>query len=145
MLTRKVAPYLSVEADHQGLILHSIYHRPNGWDYLPPGRAVPPARHAVLILNLRSGGGKAERFGGTRNHLAMDLGLDRGDVVGALDAFGAARERAVDVGEVNGRVFVNTVSLGLYAEIIRSPQYRDAKLDTTLSALPRLLGPANSR
>jgi hypothetical protein len=77
-----------------------------------PGRAVPPARHAVLILNLRSGGGKAERFGGTRNHLAMDLGLDRGDVVGALDAFGAARERAVDVGEVNGRVFVNQLYCG---------------------------------
>ena len=40
------------------------------------------------------------------------VGLDRGDVVGALDAFGAARERAVDVGEVNGRVFVNQLYCG---------------------------------
>ena len=34
-------PYLSVRADHQGLLLHSVYHRPNGWDHVPPGRAVP--------------------------------------------------------------------------------------------------------
>jgi diacylglycerol kinase family enzyme len=80
---------------------------------------------------------------GTRNHLAMDLGLDRGDVIGALDAYGAAVERVVDLGDVNGRPFVNNVSLGLYAEIIRSPAYRDAKLDTTVSALPGLLGPGS--
>ena len=30
-------PYLSTDADHQGLILHSVYHRPNGWDHIPPG------------------------------------------------------------------------------------------------------------
>lgn len=34
-------PYLSTDVQHQGLILHSIYHRPNGWDYIPPGRRVP--------------------------------------------------------------------------------------------------------
>jgi unsaturated chondroitin disaccharide hydrolase len=34
-------PYLSTDAKHQGLILHSVYHRPNGWDYVPPGRNVP--------------------------------------------------------------------------------------------------------
>ena len=34
-------PYLCTDAKHQGLILHSIYHRPNGWDYIPPGRKVP--------------------------------------------------------------------------------------------------------
>ena len=34
-------PYLSIDADHEGLILHSVYHRPNGWDYVPPGRAAP--------------------------------------------------------------------------------------------------------
>jgi hypothetical protein len=34
-------PYLSVDPDHQGLILHSIYHRPNGWDYTPPGQKAP--------------------------------------------------------------------------------------------------------
>jgi hypothetical protein len=34
-------PYLSVDPRHQGLILHSVYHRPNGWDYVPKGRSVP--------------------------------------------------------------------------------------------------------
>lgn len=35
------APYLSTDAKHQGLILHSVYHRPNGWDYIAPGQKVP--------------------------------------------------------------------------------------------------------
>jgi hypothetical protein len=35
------APYLSEDPDHQGLLLHSVYHRPNGWDHVPPGRKVP--------------------------------------------------------------------------------------------------------
>jgi hypothetical protein len=34
-------PYLSESSEHQGLLLHSVYHRPNGWDYVPPGRKVP--------------------------------------------------------------------------------------------------------
>lgn len=34
-------PHLSIDPEHQGLLLHSIYHRPNGWDYLPPGQKVP--------------------------------------------------------------------------------------------------------
>ena len=34
-------PYLSTNAKHQGLILHSVYHRPNGWDYVAPGQKVP--------------------------------------------------------------------------------------------------------
>ena len=34
-------PYLSVSPDHEGLLLHSVYHRPNGWDYVPPGHAIP--------------------------------------------------------------------------------------------------------
>ena len=78
---------------------------------------------------------------GTRNHLALDLGLDRDDVVGALDAYGDAVERRIDLADVNGHVFVNNVSLGLYAAIVRSPEYRDAKVDTTLATLPRVLGP----
>ena len=49
---------------------------------------------------------------GTRNHFALDLGVDRDDVVGALDAFVDGGERLVDLAEVNGRVFVNNVSLG---------------------------------
>ena len=172
------------------------------------GVAVPAATKGVLIMNLKSGGGKAERFhlekesrargiepvvlrlgddlltlaqdavdggadvigmaggdgsqalvasvaaergipmvvvpAGTRNHLALDLGLDRDDVVGALDAFGEAVERSMDLAELNGRVFVNNVSLGLYASIVRSPEYRDAKVDTTLAAIPKMLGPGAS-
>jgi len=80
---------------------------------------------------------------GTLNHFALDLGLDRDDVVGSLDAFGEAVERRVDVGEVNGRPFVNNVSLGLYASIIRLPEYRGAKIDTTLKELPHLIGPGS--
>jgi hypothetical protein len=34
-------PYLSADASHQGLLLHSVYHRPNGWDHVPTGRSVP--------------------------------------------------------------------------------------------------------
>jgi hypothetical protein len=34
-------PYLSTNAKHQGLLLHSVYHRPNGWDYIAPGQKVP--------------------------------------------------------------------------------------------------------
>jgi diacylglycerol kinase family enzyme len=78
---------------------------------------------------------------GTRNHFALDIGLDRDDVVGALDAYGEARERAIDLADVNGRVFVNNVSLGLYATIVQSPEYRDAKRETALAALPEMLGP----
>jgi diacylglycerol kinase family enzyme len=171
------------------------------------GTPVPAAQHGVLIMNLKSGGGKAEKFhltdecrtrgiepvvlqrgddlldlahdaidrgadvigmaggdgsqalvatiaaergvpmvvipAGTRNHLALDLGIDREDVVGALDAFDAAVERPMDLAEVNGHVFVNNVSLGLYGAIVQSPEYRDAKVDTTLSALPKLLGPGS--
>jgi diacylglycerol kinase family enzyme len=171
----------------------------------PSDAPTPAARRGALIMNLKSGGGKAERFhledecrkrsiepvvlqpgddlrglaegaigrgcdvigmaggdgsqalvasvlarhdlplvvvpAGTRNHLALDLGLDRDDVVGALDAFGEAVERRMDLAEVNGRVFVNNVSLGLYAAIVRSPEYRDAKADTALAELPKALGP----
>ena len=64
---------------------------------------------------------------GTRNHFALDLGLDRDDVVGALDAFHHGLERRVDLAQVNGRVFVNNASMGLYAKIVQSPAYRDAK------------------
>ena len=77
---------------------------------------------------------------GTRNHLALDLGLDRNDVVGALDAFTEGIARTVDLATVNGRVFVNNASLGLYAEIVASEAYREAKLRTALDTLPDLLG-----
>lgn len=41
MKTLLAEPYLSHDPDHQGLVLHSQYHRPKGWDYVPPGRNVP--------------------------------------------------------------------------------------------------------
>lgn len=164
-----------------------------------------PARSAALIINLRSGGGKAERFGlvaeahrrgiepivlepgddllalaegaidrgaevigmaggdgsqalvagaaarrgiphvcipaGTRNHFALDLGLDRNDVVGALDAYRDGVERTVDLARVNDRIFVNNASLGVYAKVVQSEEYRDAKLRTWTRMLPDLLGP----
>ena len=78
---------------------------------------------------------------GTRNHFALDLGVDRDDVVGALDAFVDGGERWVDLGEVNGRVFVNNVSLGLYAEAVQHEGYRDAKIRTILDTVPDVLGP----
>jgi diacylglycerol kinase family enzyme len=171
-----------------------------------PGTAVGPATHPILLMNLKSGSGKVERFGlveearrrgiepvvlgpgddllqlaeeavaggadvlgmaggdgsqalvagvamahdagfvcvpaGTRNHLAMDLGLDRDDVVAALDAFGEAVERRIDLGAIGDRVFVNNATAGLYAKIMQSPEYRDRKLGTALELLPQMLGPA---
>ena len=81
---------------------------------------------------------------GTRNHFALDLGVDRDDVVGALDAFVDGGERIVDLAEVNGRVFVNNVSLGVYAESVQKQEYRDAKIRTILDTVPDMLGPGGS-
>jgi diacylglycerol kinase family enzyme len=78
---------------------------------------------------------------GTRNHFALDLGVDRNDVVGALDAFAGGGERRVDLAEVNGRVFVNNVSLGLYAEAVQQAGYREAKIRTLLETVPDVVGP----
>jgi diacylglycerol kinase family enzyme len=169
------------------------------------GGPAPEPRHPVLLMNPRSGGGKAERFelerecrergiepivlrpdddllqlaedavargadvigmaggdgsqalvgtvaskhgiphvvipAGTRNHFALDLGIDRDDVVGALDAYTDGVERSIDLAEVNGRVFVNNATLGLYARIVQSPEYRDAKVQTAIDMLPELIGP----
>jgi diacylglycerol kinase family enzyme len=166
---------------------------------------VGAAGSAVLIINLKSGGGKAERYdlaararrrgiepvvlqpgddllelaegaiahgaqvigmaggdgsqalvatvaarrgiahvcipAGTRNHFALDLGIDRDDVVGALDAFTDGVERRIDLARVNDHVFVNNASLGVYAKVVQSDAYRDAKLETWAGMLPDLLGP----
>jgi diacylglycerol kinase family enzyme len=178
----------------------------------PPEQAAPgeahrvgPARHGVLIMNRRSGGGKVERFGlvaeaarlgvravllepgddlrelaeqavadgadvlgmaggdgsqalvadvarrhdlpfvcvpaGTRNHFALDLGLDREDVAAALAAYEAADERRIDLALLGDRVFVNNASLGVYATVVQSEGYRDAKVSTAVGMLPDLLGP----
>ncbi|WP_037944423.1 diacylglycerol/lipid kinase family protein, partial [Streptomyces sp. NRRL WC-3774] len=76
---------------------------------------------------------------GTRNHFAMDLGLDRDDPASGLEALTHGVEIRVDLGDVAGRPFVNTVSFGTYAEIVQRPEYRDAKASTTLDLLPDLL------
>ena len=79
---------------------------------------------------------------GTRNHFALDLGVDREDVVGALDAFVDGGERVVDLAEVNGRVFVNNVSLGIYAEAVQQAGYRQRKIRTLLATVPLVVSPA---
>jgi len=76
---------------------------------------------------------------GTRNHFAMDLGLDREDPARCLDALTDGEELRVDLGMVGGRAFVNTASFGVYAEIVQRPEYRDAKAGAALDALPDLL------
>ena len=74
---------------------------------------------------------------GTRNHFARDLGLDRADIVGALDAFDGEM-RLLDYATVNDRVFLNVASLGLYAETVSDPAYREAKLQTARETLRAL-------
>lgn len=78
---------------------------------------------------------------GTRNHFALDIGVDRQDVIGALEAFHHGSDHRIDLAQVNGRVFVNNASIGLYGQIVQSPEYRDAKLRTVIEKLPDLLGP----
>ena len=70
---------------------------------------------------------------GTRNHFARDLGLDRDDPLGALDAF-AGEERRIDVGRVGDRLFLNNVSLGLYARLVHRREHHRRRRD----ALARL-------
>ena len=76
---------------------------------------------------------------GTRNHFALDLGIARHDLFGALDAFTDALERRIDLAEVNGRPFLNNVSLGVYGEAVRRSGYRDAKLRTMLDTIHEVL------
>jgi diacylglycerol kinase family enzyme len=81
--------------------------------------------------------------GGTRNHLALDLGLEREDIAGALDAFGEATERRIDLAKVGERIFVNNASLGIFAKVVQSEEYRDEKLKTIAKMLPELLEDAD--
>jgi diacylglycerol kinase family enzyme len=170
-------------------------------------RPADQPRHAVLIMNPRSGGGKVAKFGlrqkaeglgaevlmlegpglvdvaalaeravadgadllgvaggdgtqalvagiaaahdlpflcisaGTRNHFAMDLGLDRDDPAACLDALTEGIERRIDLGLIGDRTFVNNASFGVYAEVVQSPAYRDDKRGTTMQMLPDLLKP----
>ena len=79
---------------------------------------------------------------GTRNHFALDVGVDRHDLTGALEAFTGGVERRIDAAEVNGRLFLNNVSLGVYGDAVRSPAYRDAKVRTLLETAAEVMGPS---
>jgi len=76
---------------------------------------------------------------GTRNHFALDLGLDREDPSACLNALSDGVELRVDLGVINGQTFVNNASFGAYAEIVETPAYRGDKVNTTLNTLPDLL------
>jgi len=76
---------------------------------------------------------------GTRNHFALDLGLDRADPRRCLDALTDGVEVRVDLGMVADRPFVNNASFGAYAELVLSPSYRAGKTGTSLDLLPGLL------
>ena len=92
--------------------------------------AAVAAEHDVPLLVISAG---------TRNHFALDLGLDREDPSRCLDALQDGVELRVDLGFIAGRPFVNNASFGAYAAIVQSPAYRDDKARTTLDQLPGLL------
>jgi diacylglycerol kinase family enzyme len=79
---------------------------------------------------------------GTRNHFAMDLGLDRSHPLRSLDAAVDGSERVIDVGIVAGRVFLNNVSFGLYPRAIADPDYRSHRArsmaDATVATVDHL-------
>jgi diacylglycerol kinase family enzyme len=76
---------------------------------------------------------------GTRNHFALDLGLNREDPATCLDALTDGVELRVDLGIIGDRTFVNNASFGAYAEVVQSPAYRNDKRGTTLQMMPDLL------
>jgi diacylglycerol kinase family enzyme len=78
---------------------------------------------------------------GTRNHFARDLGVLRHDVVGALAAFSDGLERRIDVGDVNGSLFLDNVVLGFYGDAVGREGYREARLRTLIAAAQDALGP----
>jgi diacylglycerol kinase family enzyme len=76
---------------------------------------------------------------GTRNHFALDLGLDRDDPSACLEALDDGVDLRVDLGAIGTKTFVNNASFGAYAEVVQCPAYRDDKLGSTLDVLPELL------
>jgi diacylglycerol kinase family enzyme len=88
------------------------------------------AEHDVPLLVISAG---------TRNHFALDLGLDREDPSRCLEALRDGVELHVDLGVIADRPFVNNASFGAYAAVVQSPAYRDDKTRTTLDQLPGLL------
>ncbi|MDX3543178.1 diacylglycerol kinase family protein [Streptomyces europaeiscabiei] len=88
------------------------------------------ARHGIPFMVISAG---------TRNHFALDLGLDRDDPSTCLDALADGVELRVDIGFIGERAFVNNASFGTYAAVVQSPAYRDDKVRTVLQTLPDLL------
>jgi diacylglycerol kinase family enzyme len=88
------------------------------------------ARHDIPFMVITAG---------TRNHFALDLGLDRDDPPACLGALSDGVELRVDLGMIGSRTFVNNASFGAYADVVQTPAYRDDKLGTTLNLLPDLL------
>jgi diacylglycerol kinase family enzyme len=76
---------------------------------------------------------------GTRNHFALDLGLDRDNPAACLSALHDGVDVRVDLGSVDGRTFVNNASFGAYAEVVQAPAYRNDKVGSTLDLLPDLI------
>jgi diacylglycerol kinase family enzyme len=77
---------------------------------------------------------------GTRNHFARDAGIDRDDPIGALQAF-SGQERSIDIGAVGDRIFLNNVSLGLYASFVHDPSRQTRnRLLALLRMAPAALG-----
>jgi diacylglycerol kinase family enzyme len=76
---------------------------------------------------------------GTRNHFALDLGLDRDDPAACLGALTDGEDLRVDLGMAGPATFVNNASFGAYAEVVQSPAYRGDKLGATLDQLPELI------
>jgi hypothetical protein len=100
------------------------------WALTHRGAARVAAEHGIPFLVISAG---------TRNHFALDLGLDRDDPSRCLDALTNGVELHIDIGDVNGRPFVNNESFGAYAEVVQSPEYRADKTQTALRRLPDLL------
>ena len=79
---------------------------------------------------------------GMRNHFAFDVGVDRHDLIGALDAFTGGVEREIDMAEVNGRTFVNDASVGIYGDAVSRSACRYAKVRTLLGTAAEVMGPS---
>ena len=72
---------------------------------------------------------------GTRNHFALDLGLDRDNPLTALDAIRNGEELLIDYGLAGDRVFLNNVSFGIYAEAVHRDEYRENKEKTIVEVI----------
>jgi diacylglycerol kinase family enzyme len=124
------ADELASEAERRGIAAHVLTHDED------PGEVARAARAerigvaggdgslaAVAAIAIESDASFVCVPFGTRNHFARDLGLDRNDPIGALDAFASPVERRIDAGRVNGRLFLNNVSLGVYAGLVHRREH----------------------